>query len=136
MGPSEIRAITAAIGTPIEGWNTSAAMADAVSMIRAYCGERGLGADGTIPPECRWVLGAIFRFRMISSLPVEALNTEARAIEYASAEKFLLNVAAGRAKITLPDPIETPQAGLTRSTGTPWICAPERTHGLAQLDGS
>ena len=135
MGAKEIAAIAGVIGGP-DDWNTSAAMADAVSLIRSYCGVMGQGADGTIPPECRHALGAIFRFRVLSSIPNESLMTEARMIEYNSALKYLADIAAGRARISLPDPVDVPQDNLTNSTPSPWINAPVRTRRLQDLDGS
>lgn len=135
MGPAELAAIASAIGGP-DDWNTTAAMQDAVSYVRSYCGERGLGADGTIPPECRWALGAIFRFRMLSSLPNRSLVTEERQLEYEKACDYLRDIATGKAKITLPDPYGTSQDQMTRGTASPWICAPVRTRSLRDLDGS
>lgn len=135
MLPAELAAIDRATGGP-DGWNTAAAMADAVSFVRSYCGEKGLGEDGTIPPECRYALGAIFRFRMLSSIPNESLMTPARELEYDKACKYLADISAGRAKVTLPDPAGTGQDQMTSGTASPWICAPVRTRSLRDLDGS
>ena len=98
--------------------------AGAVATIRSYCGKQGLGPAGTIPDECAGAFDAIFRYKVLSSLPIDDLVTEARRTDYTEAMKTLRDIAKGDAVISTPYPADTPSEGMSAGTVLPSICLP------------
>lgn len=123
IGPKEMEAIQTHLNLDAK----SDVLQGVISMIRGYCAAKGsLGPDGTIPPECRQALRSLYRYSLLSSLPVGTLLTEARQKEKESAEGFLKAIGKGEVAITRPTEVETPSSALNTRPG-PTLYAPARS---------
>jgi hypothetical protein len=134
LGPREMSAINTHAGIDVQ----TDVLKRVVGKIRAYCAGAGeLGEEGTIPDECEDALATLYRYALLSVLPVGDLITAARTEEKKAAENFLKLVSEGKIGISRPTTVAVPSSGLTGpGSVSPTISAGSRRRDRTGLDGS
>ncbi|MDR2981861.1 MAG: DUF1320 domain-containing protein [Puniceicoccales bacterium] len=97
------------------------------------CRKNKLGPAGTIPDQLVGTALAIIRFRLLSRLPVPALNTPAREKEYDDAIKLLADVASCKFALEVPDelgPEQMPGGGSPHVRSRPRIFSRKKQSGI------